>query len=513
MWERCPDCPSRTFDKDTPVKKVVPGVGNPDADTAYVGEGPGREEGNRGVPFCGKTGDELDGLYLPLAGQGARGDVYLTNACKCHWADSSDPPPDALVRSCANFHLRRELAEVGPKLVVLMGGTSNRLAGIDLDMHHGFLTPDVDFLGHRCNLFSTYHPALGMHKSSAMLSLLEDFKSIRELRELPVDKCPKPKFKRLVTAAEVKAELGDWHDEDLAVDTESIKRWKGYASTIRYTPWCATFSREVGYAFMVRVSDRGAWEEFGRQTVRFRRLLMHNSDHDVEQLRLADVLVDWGRVQDTMQIAYHDGRLPKGLKALGYRLLGSRMRNFDDVIGPYALDLQMDYLGEAVLHDWPKPEQLGTGVWEYANCPECKGDGVLTRRMHMAGLLGIPAMDVKIKNPTEKLVCVADGCKKGKIYREKLTRKQGVQDKLNRIIGDIGRNPTGVDIQERWENWNTEDIDSLVAKMGPLPLPSIDQVPEDETVPYACADAHNTLRIAPILRGRVALIRRKVRAA
>src|SRR5262249_39223050 len=151
------------------------------------GEGPGRQENNMKVPFVGKTGDELNGTYFLLSGD-QRENVYLTNAFKCHWADSSDTPSWEVIQSCANWHLKRELAEVQPKLVVLMGGIAARLAGFDLEMEHGFIHPDVNLLGHRCDVFCTYHPALGMHKSSAMLALLEDFKNLKRRVLVPEDK-------------------------------------------------------------------------------------------------------------------------------------------------------------------------------------------------------------------------------------------------------------------------------------------------------------------------------------
>lgn len=494
MWERCQTCPTRNLPQKQ-QKYVVPGRGNEDADTAFVGEGPGREENNKHYCFAGKTGDELGGTYLPLSSHNFN-DSYFTNAFKCHWADSSDAPPDAVIRGCAEFHLRRELEQVRPKLVVLMGGPANRLAGINVELHHGFITPGVRLLGHKCDVFSTNHPALGLHKSSAMLNLLEDFRALRDRRKLPVDKYPNLKCKRLTTAREVKAELGNFYDEDLAVDTESIKRWRGFISTIRYTTWCATWSREPGYAFMVRVEDTGAWEEFGRQTKRFRRVIMHNSDHDMERLREAGIVLDWGCNQDTMQLAYHDGRLPKGLKALGYRLLGSKMRSFEEVVAPYGFERQIEYLSEAIAQDWPDKVQKGTGQMVWKVCADCKGNGVLT---------------VGRGKLSRQYRC---DCKAGKVLVERMERKHGARQNLSLLISGIKKNPDGIDIQDRWENWDPENVELIMRVMGaPLPLPSIDFVPEDEALEYACCDAHNTLRIAPILRARVAEIRRKVRIA
>jgi uracil-DNA glycosylase family 4 len=117
--ERCPECPSRLY-PESKRKYVVPGDGPENARVVFVGEGPGLEENYRHRPFVGKTGQETNNTYFPLAGV-SRPDVYVTNAFKCHWADSKDTPPQNVVNSCADFHLRRELERINPEWVVLMG--------------------------------------------------------------------------------------------------------------------------------------------------------------------------------------------------------------------------------------------------------------------------------------------------------------------------------------------------------------------------------------------------------
>lgn len=505
MWDRCRLCPSC---KEGAIQKyVVPGAGNLEATTVFVGEGPGQQENSMHTPFVGKTGDEMDGTYLRLCNQD-RDSAYFTNAFKCHWMDSSGTPSDEVIRSCAEFHLRKELAQIDPEVVVLMGGVAAGLAGLDVDMEHGFYHRGVELLGSKRNVFVTYHPALGMHKSSGMLALLQDFKDLKVLREVPVDAYPNPTFKLLVTAREVKAELGDFYDEDIAVDTESIKRWAGFRSTIRYTPWCATFSREAGKAFMVRVSDRGAWEEFGRQLQKYLRVIMHNSDHDVEILRVTGILLDWQRIQDTMQLAYHDGRLPRGLKALGYRLLGSRMRGFDEVVVPYGRDMAVEWVAEAVLEKWPAEVQEPTGEWEWKNCGECGGKGWITWRRKLTGMLG-EAPSGKIKDPNRHIEC--GDCKAGKVHVEKHTRRHSIAQNLGGLVTSLRSAPDTTDIWGRWEGWSPAHITAMVERCGAIPVPSIDYVPLEEAIEYACSDAHNTLRIAPILRARVAELRRRIR--
>ena len=61
--------------------QVVFGVGSPDADLMFVGEGPGFHEDKQGIPFVGQAGKLLDKL---LGGIGLdRADVYIANIVKC----------------------------------------------------------------------------------------------------------------------------------------------------------------------------------------------------------------------------------------------------------------------------------------------------------------------------------------------------------------------------------------------------------------------------------------------
>ena len=61
--------------------KVI-GVGPVPCKVMLVGEGPGRNESEQGVPFVGASGAELDWLYLKRAAKLRREDVYVTNIVK-----------------------------------------------------------------------------------------------------------------------------------------------------------------------------------------------------------------------------------------------------------------------------------------------------------------------------------------------------------------------------------------------------------------------------------------------
>jgi len=62
--------------------QVVFGVGNPDADLMFVGEGPGAQEDLQGEPFVGRSGQLLDRLVFEEMGL-TRDRFYIANAVKC----------------------------------------------------------------------------------------------------------------------------------------------------------------------------------------------------------------------------------------------------------------------------------------------------------------------------------------------------------------------------------------------------------------------------------------------
>jgi len=168
---RCPLSEGRT--------QVVFGVGAPDADLLFVGEGPGREEDLAGEPFVGRSGKLLDRLMweeLELT----RDRCYIANVVKCRPPNNRDPAPDE-IEACRPY-LEEQIDLIDPAVVVTLGNFSTRLlldstAGIRqlrgsaFPFRHGHLVP-------------TYHPAYALRAGGeAMAEMRADF--IRAKRLLP----------------------------------------------------------------------------------------------------------------------------------------------------------------------------------------------------------------------------------------------------------------------------------------------------------------------------------------
>jgi DNA polymerase len=102
---------------------VVFGSGSPSADVMIVGEGPGQQEDEQGLPFVGRSGQLLETLLGEIGL--ARGDVYIANVVKCRPPRNRDPRPGE-IDACKGY-LRRQVQLVDPTVVVTLGNFSSKL--------------------------------------------------------------------------------------------------------------------------------------------------------------------------------------------------------------------------------------------------------------------------------------------------------------------------------------------------------------------------------------------------
>ena len=97
--------------------QVVFGVGRPDADLLFVGEGPGQQEDLKGEPFVGRAGQLLTQL---IEGIGlTRDHVYIANVVKCRPERNRNPEPDE-VAACNPF-LMAQIETIKPVVILTLG--------------------------------------------------------------------------------------------------------------------------------------------------------------------------------------------------------------------------------------------------------------------------------------------------------------------------------------------------------------------------------------------------------
>ena len=134
---------------------TVPGVGSNPADWMFIGEAPGQNEDQQGLPFVGRAGQLLDAMITALHMQ--RSDVFIANTIKCRPPGNRDPLP-VEVAEC-EFFLHRQLAVVKPKVIVALGRISAQVL-LKSSEPLGKLRGRVHQYGKTgIPLVVTYHPA------------------------------------------------------------------------------------------------------------------------------------------------------------------------------------------------------------------------------------------------------------------------------------------------------------------------------------------------------------------
>lgn len=432
---------------------MVDFTGTDFADKLFIGEAPGKDENRKGSVFVGKTGEEVNTQYLPLAGLRRR-DVYMCNTIACMPTTAGGKlKPDnkahqALAYSCAQTNLY-PLIERGHWTMM---STLGRFA-VDavrphtaLDHNHG-IPLDTDW---GIPLFPMYHPALGIHEPKKMMHIRGDWYRLGlwltgRLPEI-VDVYTEPDYQEVTDVGEIEAL--DIHT-DLGGDTESTKA---------AGPYCLTYSMAPGSGRLIKASRRDLLMAFAAKAKRWKgRVIFHNWPYDAPIVDSMGVRFPNRVMVDTMSLAYQLGNLPQGLKALGWRELRMEMDEFMEVVGPYSRALVLAYYRVAATYTWPKPDK------EYQIDPETG--------------------DWKEKNP------------------------QSMSTKLKRFFTDLSKDASK-DVFKMWhENWPSSH-EMLEETLGPWPGLCISHVPFDQILRYACRDADAARRVFYVLQQRLARVRR-----
>ncbi len=105
-------------------KTIVFGDGNPHAELVFVGEGPGADEDEQGLPFVGRAGKLLNRMIEAIGMK--RQEVYICNVVKCRPPGNRTPEKDE-IETCSPF-LFRQLETIQPASDLLPGraGSQNR---------------------------------------------------------------------------------------------------------------------------------------------------------------------------------------------------------------------------------------------------------------------------------------------------------------------------------------------------------------------------------------------------
>jgi DNA polymerase len=157
------------------AKNPVPGTGNPNADFMCVGEAPGANEDEQGVPFVGQAGQLLTKILEAI--KLGRDDVFIANVLKHRPPGNRNPLPEE-VTACSPY-LVRQIELVKPKVILALGTFAAQTL-LETKLTIGKLRGQV----HRyygVPLVVTYHPAALLRNPAWKRPTWEDVQLARRI--------------------------------------------------------------------------------------------------------------------------------------------------------------------------------------------------------------------------------------------------------------------------------------------------------------------------------------------
>jgi uracil-DNA glycosylase len=170
--KRCQLCEGR--------HNIVFGSGSERSRLVFVGEGPGADEDEQGLPFVGRAGQLLTQMIDNTAAKEGipirRADVYICNVVKCRPPENRPPLPDEM-ETCGQF-LFRQLLTIKPKAICVLGATAMKAL---LSVKDGITRSRGKWhKWHDIPVMVTYHPSylLRQYNQTAKREAWEDLKTL-----------------------------------------------------------------------------------------------------------------------------------------------------------------------------------------------------------------------------------------------------------------------------------------------------------------------------------------------
>jgi len=177
LGENCERCKLHRLGR----RQVVFGVGNPEARLMFVGEAPGRDEDEQGIPFVGRAGQLLTKMIEAMGY--SREEVYIANVIKCRPPENRNPQPDE-VFACEPF-LFRQVEAIKPAVIVALGTFAAQALLKTQDSISRLRGRIFSYGGAR--LVPTFHPAYLLRSPERKRDAWEDLKRAKALLDQDSD--------------------------------------------------------------------------------------------------------------------------------------------------------------------------------------------------------------------------------------------------------------------------------------------------------------------------------------
>jgi uracil-DNA glycosylase len=147
------------------------------AQIVFIGEAPGAEEDNQGIPFVGRAGQLLTRFINAVMLD--RSTVYICNILKCRPPGNNDPLPEQ-IESCTP-HLVKQIKLIDPKIIVTLGRFATQFI---LETTEGI--SKLRGVPHEKDgryVFPTFHPSALLRRASLKIDVWDDIRKLRSLMD------------------------------------------------------------------------------------------------------------------------------------------------------------------------------------------------------------------------------------------------------------------------------------------------------------------------------------------
>ena len=145
---------------------VVFNSGNTNAQLMLIGEGPGQQEDEEGIPFIGRAGQLLTKILESVDIH--RDDIYIANTVKCRPPNNRTPLPEEM--SACQDYLIRQIQLVQPKIICLLGAAAVKaILGPTKSISKirgQWITTPVNYMSDDLYIMPMFHPSYLLRNAS-----------------------------------------------------------------------------------------------------------------------------------------------------------------------------------------------------------------------------------------------------------------------------------------------------------------------------------------------------------
>jgi len=151
------------------------GSGNPNADIMIIGEAPGADEDEQGLPFVGAAGKLLTKILEAI--ELSRDEVYIANIIKCRPPENRRPEKDEIAQ-CEPY-LQKQIELIKPAFILALGLTAVNTLFKKTHQMQDIRGKLMNY--HGVSLLATYHPAALLRNPNWKKPAWEDVQLLRSM--------------------------------------------------------------------------------------------------------------------------------------------------------------------------------------------------------------------------------------------------------------------------------------------------------------------------------------------